>query len=198
MLSFRSEAREVLGSETARVHHAARRRGGAWPLAARAQQGGKVSRVGILASNRANPVTGEGLPIFLTELHKLGFTEGQNFFVEHRSVDEGVAKAFAGADDLVAAKADVLVASGAELALQAADAARPPVPIVMLANNFDPIARGYVKSLSHPGGNITGLIYRQPELAAKQLELLAEAFPGRSRVGVLWDEPLPAGNANSS
>ena len=90
---------------------------------------------------------------------------------------------FAGANDLVAAKADVLVASGAELALQAADAARPPVPIVMLANNFDPIARGYVKSLSHPGGNITGLVYRQPELAAKQLELLAQAFPGRTRVG---------------
>ena len=82
----------------------------------------------------------------------------------------------------------MLVASGAELALQAADAARPPVPIVMLANNFDPIARGYVKSLSHPGGNITGLVYRQPELAAKQLELLAEAFPGRTRVGLLWDQ----------
>ena len=82
-------------------------------------------------------------------------------------------------NDLVAAKADVLVASGAELALQAADAARPPVPITScLANNFDPIARGYVKSLSHPGGNITGLVYRQPELAAKQLELLALGVPG--------------------
>ena len=160
----------------------------AWPLAARAQQGGRIARVGVLASDRANPITGEGLPIFRTELHKLGFTEGQNLLIEHRRVDEGVAKAFAGANDLVAAKADVLVASGAELALQAADAARPPVPIVMLANNFDPISRGYVKSLSHPGGNITGLFYRQPELATKQLELLAEAFPGRSRVGVLWDQ----------
>jgi putative ABC transport system substrate-binding protein len=159
-----------------------------WSLGARAQQSGKVARVGVLASDRANPITGEGLQILLAELHKLGFTEGQNLLVEHRRVDEGVAKAFAGANDLVAAKADVLVVSGAELALQAADAARPPVPIVMLANNFDPIARGYVKSLSHPGGNITGLVYRQPELAAKQLELLAEAFPGRPRVGVLWDE----------
>jgi len=160
----------------------------AWPVVARAQQGGKVARVGVLASDRANPITGEGLPIFLAELHKLGFTEGQNLLVEHRRVDEGVAKAFAGANELAAAKVDVLVASGAELALQAADAARPPVPIVMLANNFDPIVRGYVKSLSHPGGNITGLVYRQPELAVKQLELLAEAFPGRSRVGVLWDQ----------
>ena len=49
----------------------------AWPLAARAQQGGKIARVGVLASDRANPITGEGLPIFRTELHKLGFTEGQ-------------------------------------------------------------------------------------------------------------------------
>ena len=129
----------------------------AWPFAARGQQGGKIARVGVLASDRANPVTGEGLPILLAELHKLGFTEGQNLLVEHRRVDDGVVKAFAGANDLVAAKADVLVASGAELALQAADAARPPVPIVMLANNFDPIARGYVKSLSHPGG--TSLVW---------------------------------------
>jgi putative ABC transport system substrate-binding protein len=138
-----------------------------WSLGARAQQSGKVARVGVLASDRANPITGEGLQILLAELHRLGFTEGQNLLIEHRRVDEGVAKAFAGANDLVAAKADVLVVSGAELALQAADAARPPVPIVMLANNFDPIARGYVKCLSHPGGNITGLVYRQPELAAK-------------------------------
>ena len=77
-----------------------------WPLAARAQQGGKIARVGVLASDRANPVTGEGLPIFRTELHKLGFAEGQNLIIEHRRVDEGVAKAFAGANDLVAAKAD--------------------------------------------------------------------------------------------
>ena len=97
-----------------------------WPLASRAQQVGKVARVGVLASDRANPITGEGLQILLAELHKLGFTEGQNLLVEHRRVDEGVAKAFAGANDLVAAKADVLVVSGAELALQAADAARPP------------------------------------------------------------------------
>ena len=86
----------------------------AWPIAARAQQGGKIARVGVLASDRAKPITEEGLPIFRTELHKLGFTEGQNLLIEHRRVDEGVAKAFAGANDLVAAKADVLVASGAD------------------------------------------------------------------------------------
>jgi putative ABC transport system substrate-binding protein len=88
---------------------------------------------------------------------------------------------------LDAAKVEVIVANGPEIALQAAAAVRPAVTIVMLANNFDPFARGYVSSLAHPGGNVTGLIYRQPELSAKQLELLVEAFPDRTRVGALWD-----------
>ena len=81
----------------------------------------------------------------------------------------------------------MLVANGPEISLQAAAAARPPVPIVMLANNYDPLARGYIKSLAEPGGNITGVFYRQPELAVKQLELLVEAFPDRKRLAALWD-----------
>jgi putative ABC transport system substrate-binding protein len=83
------------------------------------------------------------------------------------------------------AKAAVLVVSGAEIELQAAAATRPSVPIVMMAINFDPLARGYVASLPRPGGNITGLFFRQPELAVTQLELLAEAFPDKKRVAVL-------------
>ena len=71
--------------------------------------------------------------------------------------------------------------------MQAAAAARLPVPIVALATNYDPIERGYIASLSHPGGNVTGLFYRQPELAVKQLELMVEAFPDRKRVGALYD-----------
>jgi putative ABC transport system substrate-binding protein len=81
----------------------------------------------------------------------------------------------------------VIVASGSELPLQAAVAASSSIPVVMLANNFDPIARGYVASLARPGGNITGLFYRQPELAQKRVELLSEAFPTRMRLAVLWD-----------
>src|SRR5207247_2485744 len=60
-------------------------------------------------------------------------------------------------------------------------AARPAIPIVMLAVNFDPIARGYVQSLAQPGGYVTGIVSRQLELAAKQVELLTEAFPERKR-----------------
>lgn len=158
------------------------------PLEARAQQGERMRRVGVLTGALDKPVSAKGYPVLLAELRRLGFIEGQNLVVEVRPSDEGTTKAFAGANELVAAKADVLIANGPELALQAAAAARPPVPIVVMAVNFDPIARGYVANLSHPGGNITGLFYRQPELAAKQLELLAEAFPDRKQVAVLWDQ----------
>jgi len=159
----------------------------AWPVAARAQQADRVRRVGVLGPGPDNPVSGPGYQVFVSELRKLGFTEGQNVVVDYRRTDEGLLKAFTGANELVASKAEVLVANGPEIALQAANAARPSVPIVMLANNYDPFARGYVKSLVQPGGNITGLFYRAPELAVKQLELLGEAFPERRRVAVLLD-----------
>ena len=160
----------------------------AYPLAAEAQQHDRVARVGVLGPSREkNPISRQGYAIFLTELRKLGFAEGQNIQVEFGRTDEDMAGAFAAANEIVAHKADVLVANGPEVTLQAAAAARPQVPIVMLATNFDPFARGYVKSLAGPGGNITGIFYRQPELAAKQLELLVEAFPERKRIGTLWD-----------
>ena len=159
----------------------------AWPLAAGAQEPGKVARVGWLAASLDNPVQALGHQVLTSGLRKLGFTEGHNLVLEHRPTDEGLAKAFAGANELVAAKTDVLIADGPELALQAATAARPPVPVIMLANNYNPFERGYVKTLAEPGGKVTGVFYRQQELAAKQLELLAEAFPVSRRVAVLWD-----------
>ena len=157
------------------------------PSVAWAQQRDKIARVGVLGPSRENPVAGPGYAILIAELRKLGFDDGRNLQVEFGRTDEEAAGAFAAANELVARKADVLVANGPEITLQAAAAARPPVPIVMLASNFDPFARGYVKSLADPGGNITGLFYRQPELAGKQLELLVEAFPERKRIATLWD-----------
>ena len=84
-------------------------------------------------------------------------------------------------------RVELLVTSGTEPALRAAIAASKTIPIVFWANNFDPIARGYVKSLARPGGNITGVVSLQTELAAKQVELLTEAFPERTRLAVLYD-----------
>jgi putative ABC transport system substrate-binding protein len=125
-------------------------------------------------------------------LRKLGFTNGQNVVVEFRRIDEGVAKAFASANELAAARTNVLFAFGPELALQAAAAVRPPVPIVILAANYDPIARGYVKSLAHPGGNVTGFTVMMSETSAKSLELFKEVIPGLARVAVIWDPATPS------
>jgi ABC-type uncharacterized transport system substrate-binding protein len=106
----------------------------AWPCAAQAQQP-DIVRIGVLTPSLDGPATSVAFPHFIDELRKLGFTEGRNLIVETRRVDEGVPKAYAGANELVAAKADVLFAFGPELALQAAAAARPAVPIVILAVN---------------------------------------------------------------
>jgi len=90
----------------------------AWPLGARAQQTGRIARVGVLGPDLSNPVTGPGYQVFLSELRKLGFTEGQNLVMEYRRTDAGLQKAFTGANEIIAAKADVLVANGPEIALQ--------------------------------------------------------------------------------
>jgi putative tryptophan/tyrosine transport system substrate-binding protein len=160
----------------------------AWPLVARAQQEGPVARVGVIGPSLDRPALRAAYPFFLADLRKLGFVEGRNLLVEHRRLDQGAPQAFAAANELGAWKADVLLAFGPELALQAAAAVRPPVPIVVVAVNFDPIAKGFMQSLVRPGGNVTGIVSLQMELAAKQLELLTEAFPERKRVGALWDE----------
>jgi ABC transporter substrate binding protein len=90
--------------------------------------------------------------------------------------------------ELVQSKVDVLVAEGTEATLRAAVAAGPDIPTVMVAINTDPIARGYIKSLARPGGTVTGVFARQPELAEKQVELLAQTFPERTRLAVFYAE----------
>jgi putative ABC transport system substrate-binding protein len=163
-----------------------------WPLAARAQQADRVMRIGVLGPRPENTgVAGgvaAGYPAMLDELRKLGFSEGRNLTVEFRTVEQERRAVFADAAELVRSNADVLVAIGPEVAVQAAVAASSTIPIVIAAFNYDPIARGYVKSLAHPSGNITGVFLRQPELAEKQVELLTQAFPDRIRLAMLWDE----------
>ena len=160
----------------------------AWPLPAHAQQAGDIVRIGVLNTGLDDAVSGGlGYRAFVAELQKLGFAEGRNLVIDYGRTDQGADKAFADAAAMVRSNVAVIVASGSELPLQAAVAASSSIPVVILANNFDPIARGYVASLARPGGNITGLFYRQPELAQKRVELLSEAFPTRMRLAVLWD-----------
>ena len=157
-----------------------------WPLAARAQQSNKVYRIGFLGVSRSAPGTGALYAEFLDELRENGFSEGRNIVVEYRRSDDPRGVALAGAD-LVRSQPDVIVAQGPEAVLQAVIRANAGIPIVLQAINFDPMERGYVATLAHPGGNITGVFFRELELAAKKVQLLAQAFPERTTLGILWD-----------
>jgi putative tryptophan/tyrosine transport system substrate-binding protein len=159
-----------------------------WPLVGRAQQADGKAHVGVLGPSLDFDMARIGYEAFTAELQKLGFSQGKNLQLDYRRTDQGMERAVAAARELVAAKSDVIVAVGPEISLRAALAPNSGLPIVILAFNYDPIARGYVESLARPGGNITGVFTRQPELAVKQLQLLVEAFPERNQLGVLWDD----------
>src|SRR5215813_2693676 len=157
-----------------------------------AQQSGRIYRIGFFggalpASPAASDVMDVGYPAFRDELRKRGFIDGRNLVIEFRSTRQEAGRLHADATELVRSNVDLIVATGPEVAVQAALAASRAVPIVMWANNFDPLSKGYVQSLARPGGNVTGLFTRQPELAAKQVEILKETFPDWTRLTALWD-----------
>jgi ABC-type uncharacterized transport system substrate-binding protein len=154
------------------------------PLAARAQAD-KVYRIGFLGVIGA-PGTEAVYRAFLDELRINGFTEGQNLGVEQRRLDDPRGPLVAG-EELARLPLDVIVVQGPEVSLKAVIDTNATIPIVLQAINYDPIERRYVASLARPGGNITGLFFREPELAAKKVELLTQAFPERRRLAVLWD-----------
>jgi putative ABC transport system substrate-binding protein len=156
------------------------------PLAAEAQQPGKVYRIGmLLAGDR--PVQVEGLRQGLRER---GYVEGQNVVIEVRHAGGRFERLPAIAAELMGLKVDVIVATGSE-GVQAAKDAAPNVPIVMTYVG-DPVNRGFVASLAQPGGNVTGVANLGDELDIKRLELLKEVVPRIARIAVLWNPPQPA------
>src|SRR5262245_33331345 len=159
----------------------------AWPMAARAQQGERIARVGFFGADRSVPLGATLYQAFIDELQIHGFKNGQNLIVDFRRAEQDLRALSADAAELVRSNVNVLVAQGTEPPLQAALAATRTLPIVMIAANYDPFAKGYVKSLARPDGNVTGVFLRQIELAEKQTELLWQAFPNRTRIGILWD-----------
>src|SRR5262252_4414073 len=156
------------------------------PFVARAQQSDKLIRIGFIGASLNSSGMAAQYQAFLTELQELGFSQGRNITVEYRRVDDPRGS-FAIAAELMRLQVDLIVATGPEVALQSVVGASRAIPIVFLAVQYDPIERGYVASLARPGGNITGVFYRQPELAAKQLELLTQTFPEKSRLAILSD-----------
>jgi putative ABC transport system substrate-binding protein len=154
-----------------------------WPLALGAQETGKVYRVGVFASVN-NPIMRSAYSALRDELRTQGFIEGKNLVIDQRPTDQAPAALAASVAEMVRSKIDAIITS-TQPALQAA--AGTGVPIIITANNYDPIAHGYVRSLSQPGGNVTGVVLRQTELAEKQVELLTQAFPERKRLAIQWD-----------
>jgi putative ABC transport system substrate-binding protein len=156
----------------------------AWSLAAHAQD--RTFRVGFLGPSLNTQPASTVYQVFQARLGELGFREGQNLTLDY--LDVGDARGlFVAATDMVRSRPDLIVASGTETSLQAVVGASGFIPIVIIAINYDPLAHGYIASLSHPGGNITGVVSQQLELAQKQIELLAQAVPDRKRMAVLFD-----------
>jgi putative ABC transport system substrate-binding protein len=119
-------------------------------------------------------------------LSKLGYVEGQNLVLEYRSAERRLERFPKLAAELVRLKVDVIVTSPGPSAIRAAQRATRTIPIVVAGFRVDPVETGVVVSLTRPGGNITGLTNFESELHGKRLELLKEAFPGISRVAILW------------
>src|SRR5262245_29644840 len=158
----------------------------AWPLAARAQQPDRLIRLGVLGPTLNNPAATIPYEAFCTALGEGGFREGQNLTIDYQNVDDPRGP-FVAAAELTRSRPDLIVASGPETSLQAVMGVSGFIPVVMIAINFDPLARGYIASLARPSGNITGFVFQQLELAQKQVELLSQAFPDRTRLAMLFD-----------
>jgi putative ABC transport system substrate-binding protein len=160
-----------------------------WPFVSRAQQARKVYRIGILetipaAHNAAN------LDALRKGLRKLGYVEGQNLVIEYRSA-EGHAERFPDmASDLMRLKVDLIVTRGTP-AVQAAKNVAGAIPVVMAAMGAPFLV---VASLSHPGGNVTGMTTFSAELIGKRIELLKELVPSLSRLALLHNIGNPMGS----
>ena len=153
------------------------------PLSA-AGEPGKVLRLGVLSPLPGGP----GYRAFIERLHALGWEEGHNLYIDFVQFDSTDAdRSAAMAAELVGRGVDVITAFGPEIAVKSAVTATRSVPIVMIANDYDPIAKGYIANLAQPGGNVTGVFFQQIELTAKRLDFLTQAFPELARVVVLWD-----------
>src|SRR5262245_58240471 len=157
----------------------------AWPLAARAQQGAKIPRVGIVSPGRSDgsDASRATLDSLLTGLRQLGYVEGQNITIERGFGESKADRLREIAAELVKRQLDVIVAFSTTAARPVKQATNA-IPIVGFGM-ADPVGDELVASLARPGGNVTGTSFLGPELVAKRLQLLSEVVPQHSRVAVL-------------
>lgn len=159
----------------------------AWQFAARAQQGGRIPRIGFLWHAGSREEESPNIEAVIEGFAKLGYVEGRNIILEHRFPNEEPERFRTMAAELVALNVDVLMvtATGAPYLRDATT----KIPIVFVAVP-DPVSMRLVQSLARPGGNMTGLSNFGEELAAKRLQLLKELVPGLSRVALLVNRDL--------
>jgi putative ABC transport system substrate-binding protein len=171
-----------------------------WPRVARAQQGERMRRVGILMGSAVanSPESQASMAAFLQGLAQLGWTEGRNLRIDSFSavgnpdkVSEYAAELATLAPALAALAPDVILTNGTRT-MEAMSRATRTVPIVFV-NVTDPVSAGFVNGLARPGGNATGFTNFQNSIASKWLELLKEIAPRATRVGILRDPAITAG-----
>ena len=143
-----------------------------------------MPRIGVIGEAQA------GQDHFRKGLRDFGYIEGRNVTIEYRPAEERPERLLAFARELIQLPVDVIVTFGSP-ATQAAKQATTTIPIVMVAIG-DPVRAGFVASLAHPGGNITGNSILAPQLAGKRLQLLKLAVPTVSRVAFLWNPDNPS------
>jgi putative tryptophan/tyrosine transport system substrate-binding protein len=152
-------------------------------LSAEAQRPTVMPHVGFLGMD--SQMQAEWLTAFRDELRLRGYVDGQTVVIDYRWAEGRFDRLDALASELVALKVNVIV-TAAPPAVGAAQRATKTIPIVMTAH--DPVGMGFVESLAHPGGNITGVAFQDDELSLKRLDLLRQAVPGLARVAILWNQ----------
>jgi len=157
-----------------------------------AQQPKKVPRIGYL-SNVDPALESARAEAIRLALRERGYIEGQNIAIEYRYTEGKPDRYSELLAELVRLKVDIIVvAGGGDPSIQAAKNATKTIPIVMVGAGSDPVKAGFVESLAHPGGNVTGLSSLGTELGGKRLELLKEAVPKVARVAVLYNPANPS------
>ncbi len=158
----------------------------AWPLAARAQQGDRVRRIGVLMPGDENDPVGKArVSAFTQALADLGWTDGRNVRMDLRWDGGDINRIRALAQELVGLQPDIILTSStpATVALQRETRTIP----IVFANVSDPVASGIVARLDRPGGNITGFANCEASLGGKWLELLSEIAPGLKRAAIMFN-----------
>src|SRR5262245_54166324 len=184
MLSFPPEAREALAVKRREFITLVGGMAAAWPFGAQAQQAVRVRRIGVLNPFVENDAEVRGnLTAFRQTLKKLGWSDGRNVRFDYRWGNADPWRIRAHAKELVSLDPDVILVSTA-LALQPLQQETRSIPIIF-AQITDPVGSGFVGSLAHPGGNITGFAPGEFEKYGKSLELLKEVAPQVTRVAVI-------------